>query len=84
MKKAVDSGYWHMYRFDPRLAEKGENPFVLDSKEPTAPYEEFIMGETRYASLKKVMPDVAENLFKEAAKQSVEKYQKLKKIAEKE
>lgn len=50
-KKAVDAGYWHLFRFDPRLALDGKNPFQLDSKAPTMDYEDFIMGEVRYNSL---------------------------------
>jgi pyruvate-ferredoxin/flavodoxin oxidoreductase len=70
MKRAVESGYWNMYRYNPALEEKGENPFTLDSKDPTLPYSEFLMGETRYTSLKKAMPDMADKLFKLAEKES--------------
>ncbi|HIU83481.1 MAG TPA: pyruvate:ferredoxin (flavodoxin) oxidoreductase [Candidatus Faecicola pullistercoris] len=62
MKRAVDCGYWQLYRFNPALAEKGENPFKLDSKDPTGNYREFLMGETRYAALTKVNAG-AEELF---------------------
>ena len=55
-KRAVESGYWHLYRYNPAFAEKGENPFILDSKDPTMDYEEFIMSETRYTSLKRPCP----------------------------
>ncbi len=72
MKAAVDSGYWSLYRYNPDLEEKGQNPFVLDSKDPVIDYKTFLAGETRYASLKKVHPEQAEALFdlneKEAAK----------------
>lgn len=72
MKGAVDSGYWSLYRFNPELEEKGQNPFILDSKDPTTDYKTFLAGETRYASLKKMFPDHAETLFdlneKEAAR----------------
>ena len=62
-KKAVDCGYWQLYRYNPTLADEGKNPFSLDSKDPTADYQEFLAGETRYASLKKAQPSVAEQLF---------------------
>ncbi len=79
-KNAVDCGYWQLYRYDPRKSEAGENPFTLDSKDPTGDYQAFILGETRYASLKKTQPDVAEELFKkteESAKARLEGYKKM-------
>ncbi len=81
-KKAVTAGYWHNFRFDPRRAEAGENPFQLDSKEPSASYRDFIMGEVRYNSLTRSFPDRAEKLFADAEKYATEKYAKLKKLAE--
>lgn len=62
-KKAVDCGYWGLYRFNPELKEAGKNPFSLDSKEPTANFKDFLMGEVRYASLAKQFPEDAEALF---------------------
>ena len=81
-KKAVAAGYWHNFRFDPRRADAGENPFQLDSKEPSASYRDFIMGEVRYNSLTRSFPDRAEKLFANAEKYAEEKYAKLKKLAE--
>ena len=81
MKRAVESGYWNMYRYNPLLADKGENPFTLDSKDPTLSYNEFIMGETRYTSLKKTMPDVADKLFKLAEKESQIRLNNYKRMA---
>ena len=81
-KKAVAAGYWHNFRFDPRRADAGENPFQLDSKEPSASYRDFIMGEVRYNSLTRSFPDRAEKLFANAEKFAEEKYAKLKKMAE--
>ncbi len=81
-KKAVAAGYWHNFRFDPRRADTGENPFQLDSKEPSASYRDFIMGEVRYNSLTRSFPDRAEQLFTKAEKYAEEKYAKLKKMAE--
>ena len=72
MKRAVESGYWTLYHYDPRLAE----PLVVDCKEPTLPYEEFLMGETRYSSLKKTFPDNAEKLFAQGAKDAEERSQR--------
>ncbi|WP_322173382.1 pyruvate:ferredoxin (flavodoxin) oxidoreductase [Acutalibacter caecimuris] len=81
-KKAVAAGYWHNFRFDPRRADAGENPFQLDSKEPSASYRDFIMGEVRYNSLTRSFPERAEKLFANAEKFAEEKYAKLKKMAE--
>ena len=82
MKRAVDSGYWHLWRYNPTLKEMGKNPFILDSKEPTLDYEEFLMNESRYKSLKAKNPELAEKLFEEAkalAKERYEGYLKLSK-----
>ena len=81
-KKAVEAGYWLLYRYDPRRKEKGENPFILDSKEPKAAFSEFLMGEVRYSSLTRTFPDNAERLFKEAELLSKERYEQYKKMAE--
>ena len=79
-KKAVAAGYWHLFRFDPRLSAEGKNPFQLDSKAPTASYRDFIMGEVRYNSLTRSFPDRAENLFERAEENAVEKYNHLVKL----
>ena len=81
-KKAVESGYWHCFRYDPRLADEGKNPFQLDSKKPTKEYKDFLMGEVRYNSLARSNPQRAEELFDVAAKTADEKYEKLVKLAE--
>ena len=72
-KKAVEAGYWPMYRYNPALAEQGKNPFTLDSKEPKSNFKDFIMGETRYASLKRQYPEVADELFDRAEREAMEK-----------
>ena len=81
-KKAVAAGYWHLFRFDPRLTLEGKNPFMLDSKAPTADYEEFLMGEVRYNSLARSNPERAKELFEKAVKNAKEKYDKLVKMAQ--
>ena len=81
-KKAVAAGYWNNFRFDPRRADEGLNPFQLDSKAPTASYRDFIMGEVRYNSLLRSFPERAEKLFENAEKYAAERYEKLKKMAE--
>ena len=63
MKKAVDAGYWNMFRYNPALKAEGKNPFILDSKPATADYKEFISNETRYSRLKLAFPDRAEKLL---------------------
>ena len=80
MKKAVDCGYWALYRYNPLVAEQGKNGFVLDSKEPTGDFREFLMGEVRYASLVKAFPEAAEALLEKTerdAKARLEGYKKL-------
>lgn len=81
MKKAVDSGYWQLYRYNPTLADEGKNPFLLDSKEPTGDYQEFLMGETRYASLSKAKPDVAKKLFAINEKEAKARYASYQELA---
>ena len=83
-KNAVDCGYWHLYRYNPELADKGENPFTLDSKDPTGDYQAFILGETRYNSLKKTQPEVAEELFKRTEESSKARLAGYKKMAGRE
>ncbi len=80
-KRAVEAGYWHLFRFDPRLAKKGENPFQLDSSAPSADYKEFIKSEVRYSSLIRSFPERAEELFDKAEKNAAEKYEHLEKLA---
>ena len=82
MAKAVECGYWNNFRFDPRLKAEGKNPFILDSKEPTTSYKDFILNEARYSSLTRSFPDRAEALFEKAAKVAQERYEELKKRAE--
>ena len=62
-KKAVEAGYWHLYRYNPMLAEEGKNPFVLDSKEPTGSFKDFLASETRYTSLKVTFLELVDDLF---------------------
>jgi len=83
-KRAVEAGYWSMYRFNPTLKDSDKNPFVLDSKEPTADFKEFILGEVRYSSLKRAFPDTADALFDKTAADAKERYESYKKLAGKE
>ncbi|WBW95489.1 pyruvate:ferredoxin (flavodoxin) oxidoreductase [Oceanirhabdus sp. W0125-5] len=80
MKKAVECGYWALYRYNPTVKEEGKNPFTLDSKEPTGDFQEFIKGEVRFAALEKVKPEIAQQLFDKVevdAKERLENYKKL-------
>ena len=81
-KAAVQSGYWNLFRYDPRRAKNGENPLVIDSKAPTKDYKEFLMGETRYINLEKKNPERAAKLFNNAAEDAKAKYERLKKLSE--
>ncbi len=80
--RAVKAGYWHLFRFNPMLAEEGKNPFSLDSKAPTASYRDFIMNEVRYNSLTRAFPERAEKLFAIAEKTAADKYNHLVELKE--
>ena len=80
-KQAVDAGYWHLFRFDPRLKEEGKNPFVLDSKEPTESFRDFILGETRYRTLQRSQPHIAEELYAKAEKDANDRYKTYVRLA---
>ncbi|MHB0884514.1 MAG: pyruvate:ferredoxin (flavodoxin) oxidoreductase [Bacillota bacterium] len=81
-KRAVEAGYWPLYRFNPELAAEGKNPFVLDSKDPVASYRDFLLGEVRYASLKTAFPDQADALFDRAEKEAKAKLEQYKRMAQ--
>ena len=81
MKKAVDCGYWNLFRFNPQLAEEGKNPFILESKEPkTEDYRKFMMNEARYSALTRSFPDRAEKLFTESEVESTKRYAHLQRL----
>ena len=82
MKKAVEAGYWQMFRFNPAAKAEGKNPFTLDSKEPTASYIDFIKSENRYARLAQQFPERAEVLFEQAEKAAKAKYDRLTKMGD--
>jgi len=81
-KRAVEAGYWHLYRYNPMLKEEGKNPFILESKEPSAPYKEFLNGEIRYSQLMNVFPDVAGKMFDAAERDAKERYDTYKRLAD--
>ena len=80
-KKAVEAGYWHLWRYDPQLKADGKNPFMLDSKEPSGSVREFMEGENRYLLLKRSFPAIAEQLFDKAEKDLLERYENYKRMA---
>lgn len=80
-KRAVESGYWSLYRYHPELKDSGSNPFVLDSKEPTMDFKEFLMGEVRYSSLKKQFPEIADQLFEKTASDAKGRLEGYKRLA---
>jgi pyruvate-ferredoxin/flavodoxin oxidoreductase len=82
IKAAVAAGYWHLFRYDPRKKAAGQNPFSLDSKEPTGSYQDFIKNETRYTSLELMFPERAKELFAMAENKAKKKYEMLKKKVE--
>lgn len=80
--RAVESGYWHMYRFNPQLEDEGKNPFQLDSKEPDwSKFQEFLNGEVRYTALKKSFPEEADELFKASEENAKWRYNSYKRMA---
>lgn len=82
IKKAVQSGYWHLYRYNPALKKEGKNPFILDSKEPTESFRDFLMGQVRYSALQKAFPEQAEELFSLAERLANERYAIYRQMAE--
>ncbi len=81
-KKAVESGYWHLFRYNPLLENEGKNPFQLDSKEPEwSKFQEFLNGEVRYTSLKKSFPAVADELFASAEENAKWRYNSYKRLS---
>ncbi len=81
MEKAVKSGYWHLYRYNPDLKKEGKNPFIMDSKEPVESFKDFLLGEVRYASLRKTFPEQADELFEKAEADAKERYQSYQRLA---
>ena len=82
MKKAVEAGYWHLFRYNPALKAEGKNPFSLDSKEPTGDYQAFIKGEARYTRLAQQDPERAAALFEKAEATAKAKYERLVKLGD--
>jgi len=80
--KAVKTGYWHLFRYNPSLKEQGKNPFILDSKAPSLDYEEFLKGETRYTALQKTAPENAKELFEQAKADAAKRYDWLVRLRE--
>ena len=83
-KQAVESGYWHLWRYVPELKEQGKNPFILDSKDPTGSFQDFINSEVRYTSLKQTFPDIAQELFEAAERDAKERLENYKRMARSE
>ncbi|MCI6361937.1 pyruvate:ferredoxin (flavodoxin) oxidoreductase [Intestinimonas butyriciproducens] len=82
MKKAVECGYWNMFRFNPALKAEGKSPFTLDSKAPAGGYQEFLMNEARYSALTRAFPERAEKLFQENEALAKARYEHLVKLQE--
>ncbi len=82
MKKAVDCGYWNMFRFNPAAKAEGKNPFTMDSKAPTTSYKDFIMNEARYSSLTRSFPERAEELFNTAEQTAMARYEHLVRLGD--
>ncbi len=80
-RKAVEAGYWHLYRYNPELKKQNKNPFVLDSREPKSSFKDFIKGEIRYSQLMNTFPDRADDMFDMAEQNAKERYEKYKDMA---
>ena len=82
IKKAVQAGYWHLYRYNPDLKKEGKNPFILDSKEPDfGSFKDYLMGEVRYASLSQLFPAEANDLFAKTEQDARDRYEFYKNLA---
>ena len=82
MKKAVECGYWNLFRYNPALKAEGKNPFTLDSKQPKPGYREFMMNEARFSALTRSFPERAEALFQKSEDTAMARYEHLKKLGE--
>jgi len=82
MKRAVECGYWNLFRYNPTLKEQGKNPFTLDSKAPAGGYQEFLMNEASYSSLTRSFPERAKDLFEKNEKAAMERWEHLQKLIE--
>ncbi|HAX83080.1 MAG TPA: hypothetical protein DCY15_00835, partial [Ruminococcaceae bacterium] len=81
MKRAVECGYWNMFRYNPALKAEGKNPFTVDSKVPaTEGYRAFLMNEARYSALTRSFPERAEKLFEKAEDGAKDRYAHLQKL----
>ena len=82
MKRAVDCGYWNLFRYNPAAKAEGKPAFTLDSKQPQPGYRDFIMGEARYSALTRSFPERAEELFQKAEETALARYEHLTKVGE--
>ena len=80
IKRAVDTGYWNLFRYNPALKAEGKNPFSLDSKAPKGGYQEFLMNEARYARLAASNPERAADLFAKNEKAAMDRYDYLNRL----
>src|SRR5690606_28431010 len=81
-KLAVEAGYWHLYRYNPLLKAEGKNPFILDSKDPTGSFQDFLLSEIRYSSLERAFPEQAQELFQHAEADAQERLAVYQRLAE--
>ncbi|MCL2421049.1 MAG: thiamine pyrophosphate-dependent enzyme, partial [Defluviitaleaceae bacterium] len=80
-KRAVEAGYWHLYRYNPLLADEGKNPFIMDSKDPSTSFTDFLRSEVRYTALERAFPEEAAQLFVAAEKDAVKRLNAYKRMA---
>ena len=81
-KLAVESGFWHLYRYNPQLKEQGKNPFILDSKEPKSSFRDYILSELRFSQIQNTFPDIAEELYKKAEEDAKDRYETYRRMAD--
>ncbi|NSW90904.1 MAG: pyruvate:ferredoxin (flavodoxin) oxidoreductase [Firmicutes bacterium] len=83
-RKAVEAGYWHLYRYNPELKKQGKNPFILDSREPKSSFKDFIKGEIRYSQLMNTFPDIAGEMYELAEQNARERYEMYRQLADRD
>ena len=84
MAQAVAAGYWQLYRYNPDLAKEGKNPFILDSKDPSGNFEEFLLGQVRYSALARQFPDRAPQLFEKTKQDAADRLREYKNLSGRE
>lgn len=81
-KRAVESGFWHLYKYNPELKKQGKNPFILDSREPKSSFRDFILSELRFSQIQNTFPDIAEDLYTKAEEDAKDRFETYRRMSE--